>query len=207
MKGKGKTVIKASTNSESGKHSWYETISPEDRLVVDAVAKWLRPVCWQWFVTLTFPWNVKSETADLKLRDWINAIERELRTRMCFVYGKEHKPRTHGMECPWHFHLLATATTKMPQSLLERAWKARVGPGSRRVVDGLVLEDSILVEPYQTDLKGPEYCLKNIGDCDGDWRFRWLELFNPAIPGTSKPDHRSVRQRKRFRAAEPTASR
>lgn len=59
----------------------YTLIPERDRMVVDAAAKWLRPIQWQWFVTLTFPWNVKGETADVKLKEWLNLIERALKTR------------------------------------------------------------------------------------------------------------------------------
>jgi len=64
-----------------GKYNWYTAIPERDRIVIDATAKWLRPVPWQLFVTLTFSWNVRGETADLKLKQWLNTVERELKAR------------------------------------------------------------------------------------------------------------------------------
>ena len=84
----------------NGNINWYTLLLEKDRIVVDATARWLRPVSWQWFVTLTFPWNVRSETADAKLKQWLNQIERTMRTRVCFVAGKERTPRSYGMEVP-----------------------------------------------------------------------------------------------------------
>jgi len=75
-----------------GKYNWYTAIPERDRIVIDATAKWLRPVPWQWFVTLTFSWNVRGETADLKLKQWLNTVERELKARVCFVASKQCKP-------------------------------------------------------------------------------------------------------------------
>jgi hypothetical protein len=84
--------------SEQG--TWYTAIPKRDRAAVDAAAKWLAPVPWQYFVTLTFPWNVREETADSKFRQFMNTVERELRHSVCFVVGKERKPQSVGMEVP-----------------------------------------------------------------------------------------------------------
>ncbi len=204
----------------SEKHLWYNLIPERDRLVVDAAAKWFRPVAWQWFITLTFPWNVRSETADAKLKEWLNIIERTLRTQICFVAGKERKPRSHGMEVPWHFHLLVTSMVDIPKMLVEDTWRDLVSrPARRRQEDdaaGVRLvgedalasdnvlgdddpeDDSVVVESYKHNCLGPEYCLKSINDCNGDWSFRWLELFNPRIKQTSFPNHTKNRTRARF---------
>ena len=45
----------------NGKNTWYTAIPERDRIVIDATAKWLRPVPWQWFVALTFPGNVRGK--------------------------------------------------------------------------------------------------------------------------------------------------
>ena len=42
---------------------WLCNRSTHDRQAVDAVAQWLRPIPWQWFVTATFTWNIRAETA------------------------------------------------------------------------------------------------------------------------------------------------
>jgi hypothetical protein len=180
------------------KDTWYERIPAQERAAVDAAAKWLRPVRWQWFISLTFTWNVRGETADRKFKKWVNLVERGMRSRMCFVAGKERKPSSHGMEVPWHFHVLVTSLAEAPKELLQKKWTGLVGSGTRREADGVVVEESILVEPYEGHLKGPEYCLKSMNDCNGDWLFRWLELFNPGIKQTTRPNHRSLVQRKRF---------
>src|SRR5580700_9340081 len=58
-----------------------------------AYADWLRPIPWQWLFTLTFPWNVRLETARKKfIKFWIDvsertdSLERDYRTGMgCFA--------------------------------------------------------------------------------------------------------------------------
>ena len=185
---------------------WYSRIPAHDRQVVDAVAKWLSPVPWQWFVTLTFPWNVRSETADRKIKKWLDTTERELRARVCFVAGKERKPTSHGMTVPWHFHLLITSNVAIPEDRLKENWIALTGHGVRRSDEsdderddesGYV-DDCVVVKSYQHNHGGPEYCLKSISTCDGDWFFRWLELFNPLMKQTRSPNHDKIRQRSRF---------
>jgi len=62
--------------------------------VVDATANGCGPFRGS-VVTLTFSWNVRGETADLKLKQWLNTVERELKARVCFVASKECKhPRS-----------------------------------------------------------------------------------------------------------------
>lgn len=167
------------------------------------------PCPWQWFITLTFLWDVRNETADAKLKEWLNLVERTLRTRVCFVAGKERKPRSYGMEVPWHLHILVTSLVVMPKKLLEESWRTLVSPAARRlqeaeaVNDSVAAEDdpvddSILVEPYKHNRLGPEYCLKALNTRHGDWCFRWLELFNPRIRPTSFPNHAKIRNRMRF---------
>jgi hypothetical protein len=38
------------------------------------------------FITLTFPWNVRSETADAKLREGLNLVERTLDTSLSHIH-------------------------------------------------------------------------------------------------------------------------
>jgi hypothetical protein len=63
----------------------------------------------------------RRETADVKLEHWLNLVERTLRSRVCFVAGKERKLRSYGMEVPWHSHILATSQVVMPKNLLEES--------------------------------------------------------------------------------------
>ena len=187
------------TPSVRPSNQWYQIIPPQDRAAVDAVAEWLKPVDWQWFITLTFSWNVRAETADQKFKDWVNRVERDLRNRMCFVAGKERKPDSDGMKVPWHFHVLVTSLVPIPRSLLELHWTRLVGSGRSAIVDGVAVPESILAEAYGEHRMGPEYCLKSMNACLGEWQFRWLELFNPAITKqTSRPNHRTNVQRRRF---------
>ena len=145
---------------------WYSRISQQDRAQVDALARWLHPVQWQLFVTLTFTWNVSSETADSKLREFLNAVEKDLRTKVCFVAGKERKPNSFGMEVPWHFHLLMTASCMLPPRLIEIHWTNLVGAGPKR--QGQKDGDSVVVKLFDKERRGAEYCLKLINDCHGD---------------------------------------
>jgi hypothetical protein len=174
---------------------WYDRIPEAERHIVDAYAKWLNPIPWQFFVTLTFPWDATSETADQKLKELLNALERELKNSICFMAGKERKARSAGMNVPWHFHVLMTAQCPIPKDLIEIWWRQLVGASG---TGGLGKDDSVLVVPYDKNKRGVEYCLKLVNDCNGDWASRWLQLFHPTIKRTSQPDHRTLRQEKRF---------
>jgi hypothetical protein len=173
--------------------NWYQRIPASDRAALDELAKWVRPIPWQLFVTVTFPWNVASETADRKLRDFLNELERVLKTRICFLAGKEGYTKS-GSRTPWHFHLQLAAVTTIPPSLVERSWKRLIGRTNS------VEDDNVLVEAYVSDAPGTEYIAKMMCTLESDWDFKWLDLFNPNIPYKPKVNHRSLRRKRRWQA-------
>lgn len=176
----------------------YTNLSRQDRTAVDEIAHWLQPINWQFFVTLTFPWNVRAETADAKLKAWLNALERDLKTRVCFIAGKECKPHSHGVEVPWHFHVLVASMVEIPKELMEGLWLALIGRANQAVMPGESQNEHVLVLRYEPGELGHQYCLKALNSSDGDWQFRWIELFNPRIPCTARPNHRTERNQTRF---------
>jgi hypothetical protein len=111
------------------------------------------------------------------------------------------------MEVPWHFHLLVTSTADIPAEILEQSWRQQVLSKARLLREAELDDDTVLVESYKHNRLGPEYCLKSINNCHGDWTFRWLELFNPRIKQTSCPSHRKIRNRARFAAEQDELSR
>jgi hypothetical protein len=92
--------------------------------------------------------------------------------------------------------MLMTAKCPIPRTLVENTWRSTVGRGPKRldVPEG----DSVIVKPFDDQKRGIEYCLKLVNDCHGDWRFRWLELFNPKVPNSESMNHRKIRQRRRM---------
>lgn len=177
----------------SAKSNWYDRIPSRDREVVNQVAEWIRPIPWQLFVTLTFPWNIRAETADQKLGDFINEIERNLKTRICLIAGKEGVTK-HGALVPWHFHLLLASVIPIPADMVEGTWRRLVGRSNSTSAD----DDSVDVRSFIADNLGEQYVAKMIASHYGDWNVRWLHLFNPAINYTPKRDHRLIRQRRRW---------
>jgi hypothetical protein len=98
--------------------TWYRRIQGSELGTVNALAEWLHPIPWQLFATLTFPWNVTSETADRKLREFINRLEKTLRSRVCHVAARESESKT-GAAVPWHFHLLLASLETIPADLVD----------------------------------------------------------------------------------------
>lgn len=181
-----------------GRSDWYRRISYRDRANVDAVAKWLRPIPWQWFATVTFPWDVRDVTAVRKLRLLLNALEKHYRGDVCALAGQESKPRQSGIRVPWHFHLLLASRHSISKEPIEAIWRGLVGRASGRNER----EDSVKVEPYADHERGPEYCLKAMNDAFGDWHIHRFEVFLPY--SSSKPRHSTIRgaRRARLRASK-----
>jgi len=187
----------------SGGLDWYSRIPYLDRRAVDAVAKWLRPIPWQWFVTLTFPWDVRDTTALRKLRLLLDALERHHKGDVCAVVGQESKPRRDGMRVPWHFHMLIASRNSISRECIETIWRGLVC----RAADRKGWEESVQVEPYEAGERGPEYCLKSMNDAFGDWHIHRLEAFLRYSP--SKTNHRTIRgaRRAQLRAAKLDSAR
>ncbi len=175
---------------------WLRAVPPEDRHALQVTGDWLRQIQWQYFATITFPWNVTDSTANSYFRRWMDTIEQTLRTRVCYVAGMERGSLTARIRIPWHFHVLVTALVPIPADLLEGAWQHQVAAHGN--IQPCGLDVPALVEPYEVHRSGPEYCLKKMNDCHGEWQFRWLEYFLPGQPGASRPNGRSIRQHRRF---------
>lgn len=187
-----------------GTDNWYMRIPWRDRNVVTAVAEWLRPVRWQWFVTLTFPWDVAYSTADRKLRELINALERFHRAPIGYVAGKESRSRHDGGRVPWHFHLLITSRCRVSKEALETLWLDQIRRGLQSEADILKRGEHALVEPYEAHRLGPEYCLKTMNEDTSDWYIHRLREFLPGLPGTAFPNHCTVRRQRRAIAQAAT---
>lgn len=197
MRGKLRPKSSNSLPYRSGGFDWYRSIPFRDRITVDVVAEWLRPVRWQWFATLTFPWNVRSETADKKLKMLINALERHHRANVGFVAGKESRSRHDGSSVPWHFHLLFTSHVSLSRESIQSLWLSQIRRGRQSQADILRSGEYAVVEPYEGHQRGPEYCLKMMSEHTGDWHIHRLEYFLPGVPGTARPNHRTVRGQRR----------
>jgi len=183
-----------------GTDNWYMRIPWRDRNVVTAVAEWLRPVRWQWFVTLTFPWDVAYSTADRKLRELINGLERFHRAPIAYVAGKESRSRHDGSRVPWHFHLLITSRVAVSREAIEALWLGLIRVGLQSDADIVRRSKHAKVEAYESHRLGPEYCLKTMNEDTSDWYIHRLEEFLPGIVGPSRPNHRTVRRKKRAAA-------
>lgn len=177
----------------------YRILSQNDRKFIDALGLWLAPVRWQFFVTLEFPRNVRAETAAVRLREFLNSVEKQLRESVCFIGGLEEVSKS-GIPVPAHFHLLVTANRPIPDQLLKKVWWGMVGHGAKSAFqpEG----DSIVVKPIDPEREGLAYCLKFANSCTGDWMFKWLEMFNPNIPRTAEKREQRHRRRGAARATD-----
>jgi hypothetical protein len=156
-----------------------------------AVAEWLRPVPWQLFATLEFPWNAKPETAALKFDQTIDTMEHSLRTRVCCVNASETRSKS-GAMVPLHFHASFTAARPISRQLVAGIWTD--GVGRTNSVGG----DLARVEPFDPTMGGIAYIVKLINDPDCEWGFRNVYLFNRNIKMEPKTDHASLRSARRW---------
>jgi hypothetical protein len=155
------------------------------------VAEWLRPVAWQLFATLEFPWSTKPETASKKFARLIDSMERSLRTRVCSLYAAETRSKS-GAIVPLHFHAVFTAARTIPCQLVAGIWNPEVGRTNS--MGG----DLAQVEPFDPAKSGIAYILKQITDPDCTWDFRNVHLFNRNIHFAPKTNHASRRSARRW---------
>jgi hypothetical protein len=165
---------------------------------VEAVAAWANPVAWQHFMTITFPWNVTSETADKKFKALLGAMEREMRAPVAYVSAMEGRAKSGG-KVPLHIHAALAAQAPIDVPRMEATWTQLTGRRQSQADDG------IQIKPWQEGAGGIEYILKFAEDDDAEWSFRWLELMNPAIK--PKFTHRANRNLRRHQQPQPQDAR
>jgi hypothetical protein len=182
------------TTNKRRKPYWLRRLSINDRRVVDAVAKWLRPIKWQWYITLTFPWDVRPVTAYSKLRQFANRLEKFTHANVCYVAGQESRSHPLGMNVPPHFHLLLTSHARISREAIEAIWFGLIKSGCDEYVK---MQDCVLAKPFESNKLGMEYCLKGMNEDLGEWFMHRLEHFLPNVPGPSKPNHHTVRSARR----------
>jgi hypothetical protein len=174
--------------------SWYQRLQGNERQVVEEFAEWLRPVPWQQFVTLEFPWNARHETANNKLKELMARLGKELNTRICYVAALESESKT-GMPLQQHFHVLLASLSTIPGSLVRSTWMAVVG----RTSSDPKKSDLVDIKSFNSELRSVEYLFKHVAR-ETEWDMRWVELFHPGIGGRKTRNHRSIRQKRRWDA-------
>jgi hypothetical protein len=134
--------------------------------------QWLKLVPWQWFVTLTFAYQVSDQQANQIFLEYINRVERQLRAPIIYVRGDEKRYSGCGKPgAPRHYHLvMASSGTLNPRWMCER-WEAIAG--KRQNGAGADFR------PYDPRLDGVAYVLKAIDQDGGDWVPGNLDLMLP----------------------------
>jgi hypothetical protein len=172
--------------------TWYRRIQGSELETVNALAEWLSPIPWQLFVTLAFPWNVASETADRKLREFINCLEKTLRSRVCHVAARESESKA-GAGVPWHFHVLLTSLETIPADLVDSTWLKLAGRSSS-ISDR---SDLALTRSFNNQVRAVEYLFKHVAS-ETEWDMRLVELFHPSMGERQTLKHLSKRQKRRW---------
>jgi len=167
--------------------------------VSSQAAEWLKPIPWQLFATLEFPWKVRPETANAKFSEMIDSLERSLRTRIGYLYALECRSKS-GAIIPPHFHAAFCALKPIPRELLKNLWYTEVGrTGS---TDG----DLVRVECYDPAKCGIGYIVKQISETNCEWALRNIEFFDGNIQVEPTTDHASLRAMRRFKAQAKSTS-
>jgi hypothetical protein len=174
--------------------TWYRRIQGSELETVNALAEWLNPIPWQLFATLTFPWNVTSETADRKLREFINCLEKTLRSRVCHIAARESESKT-GAAMPWHFHVLLASLETIPTHLVNSTWLKLVGRSASKPHQS----DLAHTLSFNSHMRAVEYLFKHVTG-ETEWDMRLVELFHPSMEERRTLKYLSNRQKRRWDA-------
>ncbi|HWR14156.1 MAG TPA: hypothetical protein VN577_04980 [Terriglobales bacterium] len=144
------------------------------------LGKYLETMRWQFFTTLTFPYEVSQNGATAKLAMFIDNLERSLGGSVAYAGGLDTRDYSgSGMTAVRpHFHLIMSLETKVDPSFIRKAWTGYVGNGQNRSALGGPVQDSADVRPFEYGRGGAAYCVKVVDD-EGDWIQRNLELVSP----------------------------
>jgi len=138
-----------------------------------ALTEWLTQVPWQIFGTFTFAWHVSDAQALGVFDEFMNRLERFLRSPVTYVRGDEKRFSGCGMPgAPRHFHAVLAALPRIDSQFVGDLWMSMAG----RREHGAGADARI----YDPSLPGLAYVLKFINQPNGDWDLRNLDLFLPA---------------------------
>jgi len=177
---------------------WYEQQRwpyQADRRTVTEYADWLKLIRWKLFCTFTFAWRVSDPQADKTFAEFVNRLERFLKSDVGYVRGDEKRLSGCGKPASArHYHVLLTSAAPMSPAVVEWLWKEMAG---NRSDDG-----SAQVELFDANQHGISYILKFVNQIEGDWAFRKLHLFHPWSRSMQTPNKRWRRHLRRHKARE-----
>jgi hypothetical protein len=148
-------------------------------------ARWLSSFPWQWFVTLTFAYQVSDCQAHAIFQKYISQVEVTLHSPIIYVRGDEKRFSGCGLPgAPRHYHLVMASATELDCQWMRQRWEALAG--KRQNGAGADFR------PYKPELPGLAYIFKTVDRDGGDWSFRNLDLF--VDQGLNKYDARARRR-------------
>jgi hypothetical protein len=178
---------------------WYERERwsyEVDRQLVEEAARWLEQVEWKLIGTFTFAgWKVSDEKADKTFINFINELERTVKSDVAYVRGDEKSPASGSKPaCGRHFHFVLTSVAPLHPAFVAWLWTEQAGDNSD--------DPTAKVEAYKPGAKGIEYLLKSIQKPDGGWAVRKLELFHPEARSLHDMTKRFRRHLRRHKARQ-----
>jgi hypothetical protein len=152
-----------------------------------AYVNWLEQVPWQLFCTFTFAWQISDHQAVRVFKEFVNRLEKSVRTPIAFVRGDEKRFSGCGKPgAPRHFHALMTADRFLDGHMVADLWMSMAGRRKNGAGAHVLI--------YDPSLGGLAYVLKFIDQPMGDWDLRNVDLFL----GPSEQRHLNARKRRRL---------
>jgi hypothetical protein len=152
---------------------WYErenALYLADREKVEQYAAFVKLVPWKLYGTFTFAWRVTDAQAENTFAEFINRLERHLKSDVGYVRGAEKRVSGCGKPASGrHFHALLTSPTNVEPLLVEALWTSIAATEY----------SGAHVEPYNNTGNAASYVLKLMHHPDGEWSHRKLHLFHP----------------------------
>lgn len=156
---------------------WYDNIAVLQKPIVQSMGLWLNKVRWQQFITAEFPTGQTKESSVKGFRDFINQLERQLRSRVGYVASFESKSKG-GRKVSIHVHAVLTSHKQMTLDATRAHWLSGCG---RKRFDASRNHVLIHAETFHPHLRGVEYVVKMMACEDAELEFGWLNFFHPDI--------------------------
>jgi hypothetical protein len=156
-------------------------------------ARWLKQIDWKVFCTFTYAWRVSDPQADKTFIEFINRLERSLKSNVGYVRGDEKRFSGCGKPASArHYHAVLTSAIPLEPTWVASLWMEMAGHRSDHA--------GAKVDTYNPAANGIEYVLKFISQPEGDWKFGRLELFHPEARSLHTVNARWNRRLRRIKA-------
>ena len=164
--------------------------------IQQAQALYMSRFTWHFYLTLTFSWDIRAESARRRLLSYLRFIEdTKVKAPLSCLIAEETKESGLGQAAGRiHFHILVRCARRISVAAFQTLWEQSHFGGNRTA------GPSAWVVPYNREISATYYLFKDLNKRFFEWSVRNLDLNAAVRPRSFSTSSRQRRRLRRDRA-------